>query len=99
MANVRHRQQNREDVVDVLLDIAGALLWSRRGQRNEARGMAMYVCRQLGGMKLEQIARLFGVAGYSTVRSVLTRTRAELDRGVRSHADSTEFGSASKGER
>jgi len=58
-----------------------ALLWTRRGQRNEARAMAMYVCRQLGGMKLQEIARLFGVGGYSTVRSVIGRARTALDKG------------------
>jgi len=43
--------------------------------------MAMYVCRQLGGMKLQEIARLFGVGGYSTVRSVIGRARTALDKG------------------
>ena len=57
------------------------LLSSRRGRRNEARSMAMYVCRQLGGMKLQDIASLFGVGGYSTVRSVIWRTKVDLEKG------------------
>jgi len=55
------------------------LLRGRRGQRNEARAMAIYVCRRLAGMKLEDIAKLFGVAGYSAVSSVIGRVREELE--------------------
>jgi putative transposase len=58
-----------------------ALLRSRQGQRNEARAMAMYVCRQFGGMMLPEIARVFKVAGYFTVRSGIARARAELNKG------------------
>ncbi len=56
------------------------LLRSRRGQRNEARAMAMYVCRRLVGMKLEEIAKLFGVGGYSGVSSVIGRMKEQLER-------------------
>ncbi len=42
--------------------------------------MAMYVCRRLAGMKLEEIAKLFGVGGYSAVSSVIGRTKAELEK-------------------
>ena len=31
---------------------------SVRGQRNEARAMAIYVCRRVGGMKEEELANL-----------------------------------------
>ncbi len=41
----------------------------------------MYVCRQLGGMRLQDIATLFRVGSYSTVRSVVGRTKMELDKG------------------
>lgn len=58
-----------------------SLLRSRRGERNEARAVAMYVCRRLAGMKLEPMARLFGVAGYSAVSSVIARTHHQLERG------------------
>ncbi len=56
------------------------LLRSRRGQRNEARAMAMYMCRRLAGMKLEEIAKLFGVGGYSGVSSVIGRMKQQLER-------------------
>jgi hypothetical protein len=58
-----------------------ALLRSRRGQRNEARAVAMYACRRLAGLQLEEIARLFGVPRYSTVSSVIGRTQGELAKG------------------
>ena len=57
------------------------LLRSRPGQRNEARAVAMYVCRRLAGMKLEEIAKLFGVGGYSGVSSVIGRMKEQLERG------------------
>ena len=56
------------------------LLQGRRGQRNEARSVAMYVCRRLAGMKLEEVAKLFGVEGYSAVSSVIGRTQREVDK-------------------
>ena len=49
-----------------------------RGQRNEARAMAMYLCRRLVGMKQEEIAKVFGTGGYSAVSSMNARTQAEL---------------------
>ncbi len=42
--------------------------------------MAMYVCRRLAGMKLEEIAKLFGVGGYSGVSSVIGRMKEQLER-------------------
>jgi REP element-mobilizing transposase RayT len=57
------------------------LLRGRRGQRNEARAVAMYVCRRLAGMKLDDIAQLFGVGGYSAVSSVIGRVKKELETG------------------
>jgi chromosomal replication initiation ATPase DnaA len=40
--------------------------------------MGMYVCRRMAGMKHEEIAKVFGVGGYSAVSSVIGRTRSEL---------------------
>lgn len=57
------------------------LLRSRRGRRNEARAMAMYVCRRMAGMKHEAIAQVFGVGGYSAVSSVIGRVQAVLAGG------------------
>ncbi|MFQ5839326.1 MAG: transposase [Candidatus Methylomirabilales bacterium] len=57
------------------------LLRSRRGQRNEARAMAMYVCRRMAGMKQEEIAQVFGVGGYSAVSSTVGRIQVKMARG------------------
>jgi putative transposase len=75
--------------VKVCLDVVGrvygreemALRRSRRGERNEARSMAIYVCRKMGGIKEEEIAREFGVGGYSAVSSMIGRTEAKIKRG------------------
>ncbi|MBI3609905.1 MAG: transposase [Nitrospirae bacterium] len=57
------------------------LLRGQRGKRNEARAMAMVVCRRLAGMKHDDIAKVFGVAGYSAVSSAIGRLQAEIERG------------------
>ncbi len=57
------------------------LLRGRRGQRNEARAMAMYVCRTMAGMKQEAIAKIFGVRGYSAVSSTINRVRGAIQKG------------------
>jgi len=54
---------------------------SRRGERNEARAMGMYVCRWIGGMKQEEIAKEFRLGGYSGVSSTIRRMKKELERG------------------
>jgi len=54
------------------------LLRSRRGRRNEARAMGIYICRRMAGMKHEEIAKVFGVGGYSAVSSVIGRTQSAL---------------------
>jgi putative transposase len=54
---------------------------TRRGERNEARAIAIYVCRKMGGLKEEEIARAFGVGGYSAVSSMIGRTEAKIKRG------------------
>ena len=55
----------------------------RRGQRNEARAMGIYVCRRIGGMKHDEIAREFGIDGYSGVSSVIGRMGRELEKDRR----------------
>jgi len=60
---------------------SGYFTSSRPGDRPFARAVAMYVCRRLAGMKLEPMARLFGVAGYSAVSSVIARTHRQLEGG------------------
>jgi putative transposase len=57
------------------------LLRSERGRRNEARAMAMYVCRSLAGLKQGAIARIFGVRGYSAVSSAIRRVQRAIEHG------------------
>ena len=57
------------------------LIKAVRGIRNEARNMGMLVCRRVGGMKLEEIARLFGVEKYTTVNSAIRRMSKEIEAG------------------
>ena len=57
------------------------LIKTARGKRNEARGMAMMICRKKSGMKLEEIARIFGVQKYSAVSSAIRRMTKEIDAG------------------
>ena len=57
------------------------LIKTARGKRNEARGMAMMICRKKSGMKLEEIALIFGVQKYSAVSSAIRRMTKEIDAG------------------
>ena len=57
-----------------------AVVESRRGQENEARRMAMYVSREIGGHGHSAIAREMGVLSYSTVSSVCAKLTRELNR-------------------
>ncbi|MBW1769076.1 MAG: transposase [Deltaproteobacteria bacterium] len=61
------------------------LLISRRGITNEPRNMAIYLMRHLMGMKLEEIGREFGLNNYSSVSTVIERTKqkATHDRNLR----------------
>jgi len=54
---------------------------SRRGERNEARAIAIYVCRRLAGMREGEIAAAFGVSGYSAVSSAVGRMQGEIEKG------------------
>ena len=78
----------------------GELKKRRRGHENEARGMAMYLGRRLGGYKLTEIGRAMGVGKYSTVSSacLVLKERVERDRGVARRAKQIEQ-SLSKGHR
>jgi REP element-mobilizing transposase RayT len=73
-----------ERCLQVVTQVCGtpraALLESRRGHRNEARALAIFACRRLAGLKLDAIARLFRVGGYSAVGNAVLRTERELAR-------------------
>ena len=55
-----------------------ALTEARRGITNEPRNVAVYLVRHLRGDSLEKIAREFMIAKYSTVSSVIKRTRTQI---------------------
>jgi len=76
----------------------GELKKRRRGHENEARGMAIYLGRRLGGYKLTEIGRAMGVGKYSTVSSacLVMKERIERDRRVARRAKQIEQ-SLSKG--
>jgi REP element-mobilizing transposase RayT len=48
----------------------------RRGAENEARSMAMYLCRSLGGHKHSEIGKALGLEKTSSVSSVCLRMKA-----------------------
>ena len=61
------------------------LLISKRGLTNEPRNTAIYLMRQLMGSKLEAVGREFGINNYSSVSTVIERTKqkAVADRILR----------------
>jgi putative transposase len=56
------------------------LLASRRGTGSEARKVAIYLVRQLCGSSLDEIAGQFAITNYSTVSTVISRTKTEMTR-------------------
>jgi putative transposase len=50
----------------------------RRGEPNEARAMAMYLCRTVGGHKLTEIAKVVGLEKYSSVSTAYLRMKERL---------------------
>lgn len=78
----RYIRPSMETCLDMVQQVYGnrrtELMRGVRGQRNEARAIAMYLCRRMVGMKQEEIAKIFGVGGYSAVSSTISRTQEEL---------------------
>lgn len=60
----------------------------RRGQENEARAMAIYLCRVLGGHKLLDIGKQIDLENYSSVSSayLTMKGRVEKEKRVASRA-------------
>jgi len=52
----------------------------RRGKPNEARAMAMYLCRTLGGYKLTEIGRVVGLEKYSSVSTAYLRMKERISK-------------------
>ena len=55
----------------------------RRGYENEARAMAMYLCRTLGGYKLTEIGRMLGLEKYSSVSSACLAMKGRVEKEKR----------------
>jgi len=55
----------------------------RRGVVNEARGMAIYLCRALGGHKLSQIADGLGLKNYSSTSSAYLSFKGRIEKDRR----------------
>ena len=55
----------------------------RRGHGNEARAMAMYLCRELGGHRLREIGAVLGLEKYSSVSSACLSMKARVEREKR----------------
>ena len=71
-----------EQIVQVTAKVYGKRLEElrrkRRGEGNEARSMAMYLCRTLGGHKHSEIGRVLGLEKTSSVSSVCLRMKARV---------------------
>ena len=59
---------------------ADEILFAKRGkgQKNQPRRIAMYLCQQRASATLPEIARLFNVGHYSTVCQTIRRLKEEL---------------------
>lgn len=55
-----------------------ALMTSRRGYKNEARNVALYLARRITGEKLHAIGREFNIDSYSTVSSIICKIDNEI---------------------
>jgi REP element-mobilizing transposase RayT len=65
-------------------EVPEAVIWqSRRGRgsRTRARSVAMYLCQEVGDMRLSAIAEVFGLTSYAsagaTIRQLKTRTERD----------------------
>ncbi len=49
-----------------------------RGQENIPRWVAMYLCQEMGGYRLAEIAKFFGLARYATVSTTISRLKVRM---------------------
>ena len=54
------------------------LYFSRRGHRNEAKNVAIYLARRLRGDRLKEIGETFRIGRYSTVSSIVERMKVRI---------------------
>jgi len=64
----------------------------RRGEANEARAMAMYLCRRMGGHKLREIGQVVGLEKYLSVSTAYLRMQERIakERRLRHRAQQIE---------
>ena len=70
----------------------------RRGHGNEARGMAMYLCRELGGHRLREIGAVFGLEKYSSVSSACLSMKGRVEKEKRLGRQAEEIKKLLKGQ-
>jgi len=70
----------------------------RRGHGNEARAMAMYLCRELGGHRLREIGVVFGLEKYSSVSSACLSMKARVEKEKRLARQAKEIKKLLKGQ-
>ena len=84
------RLQRRPNVSAILKSVGryyavpqADLLISRRGRgaKNPARGLAMYLCQEIGGMRLSEIAEQFCIGGYASAGAAVRNVRKRLESG------------------
>jgi len=65
------------------------LFYSRRGHRNEAKDVAIYLARRLRGDRLKEIGGAFQIGRYSTVSSIVERMKVRIgsDEKLRKRVD------------
>ncbi len=65
------------------------LFVSRRGHRNEARNVGIYLARRLRGDRLKEIGDAFKIGRYSTVSSIVERMKVRIgsDETLRKRVD------------
>lgn len=59
-----------------------AVIWTStrgRGVTSPARSVTMYLCQQIGDMRLSEIAEKFGLASYASAGAVIRNTRARVE--------------------
>lgn len=74
------RDEIKEAVCKVYQVNRAALLRSKRGVFNEPRNVAIYLCRLLRGDRLNDLGRDFDLKRYSSVSTVLQRTKAQISK-------------------
>lgn len=53
-----------------------------RGVKSPERAVAMYLCQEVGNMRLAEIAKAFGLASYASAGSAVRKVRYELERNA-----------------